>query len=1144
MTARSQPDSPPASRSRGFWSLIATQFQGAFSDNLFRVLVIFLVIDTTLPQFPGADRETRMAIVGALFALPFILFSMAGGYLADRFSKRAVTIGTKVAEVLIMTLALAGLALQNFPLLLATVFLMGAQSAFFGPSKYGLLPELLPEKRLSWGNGVIELGTFLAIIAGTITGGIMFEAFREQLVWTGGTLVALALVGTLLSLGITRVPPADATKKFRVNFLGDLGAQMRLIRQDRVLWLAVLGNVYFFFIATWIQQYNIVLYGQDILGLSEGQITTFLMAPMAVGLGFGSLSAGYLSGRKIEYGLIPLGSIGMTVFGIILALADLSVMAVMVNLTLLGFFAGFFIVPIAALIQHRPDGDIKGSVIAAANLLSFVGIFLAAGVQLMAGAAGLTPRDIFLVISIVTLGGTAYVAYLLPDFLVRFVLWLLTHSLYRIRVEGRDNIPDKGGALFVCNHLSLVDGLLLIASTDRFIRFIMHKDIYEKRLIKPLARIMKVIPISSEVRPREMIRSLAEASESIKEGDVVCIFAEGQITRIGQMLPFRRGFERIMKGVDAPIIPVNLDGAWGSIFSYEKGRFLWKFPRRIPYPVTVSFGGPMPPDAHSFEIRQAVQELSTDAWRHRRSRMRPIHRAFVSTARKAPLSFAMADPRTPKLRFASALTRTIFLARRLKRHWAGQENVGILLPPSVAGALVNFAALLMGKVPVNLNYTASDDIIASCAQQCGIETVVTSSAFLEKVKLAVPGKTLLIEEVAANPGLGEKLMAFLASWTLPVSLLERAAGRRRKITLDDVATIIFSSGSTGDPKGVVLTHYNIASNIEQIDQIFALTPNDRILGVLPFFHSFGFTVTLCLPVALRAGVVYNPSPLETAVIGQLVRKYAVTFLLATPTFLQMYIRGCQAEDFGSLQFVMAGAEKLQDRVAEAFEEKFGIRPVEGYGCTECAPVVAVNTRDFRDVGFYQVGAKRGKIGHPLPGMSVRIVDPETMQPVSVNESGLLLVKGPNVMEGYLGRPEKTAEVLRDGWYVTGDIATLDEDGFLQITDRLSRFSKIGGEMVPHLMIEDALHDLAGVTDRTFVVTGIPDQKKGERLVVLHTLPETRLQEVVDKLSELDLPNLWKPKGNQFFHVDALPMLGSGKLDLRAVRVRAKEMAEG
>jgi len=1138
-------EAPPlaSSRERGFWSLIATQFQGAFSDNVFRVLVIFLVINVSFSPFSEASREMRMAMVGALFAVPFIFFSMAGGFLADRLSKRTVTIGTKVAEIFIMVLALAGLALNNLTLLFATVFLMGTQSAFFGPSKYGLLPELLPEKRLSWGNGIIELGTFLAIIAGTIAGGWLFEVFRDQLVWTGAMLVGFALVGTFTSLGITRVPPADVSKKFRVNPLADLGAQLKLIRRDRVLWLAVLGNTYFFFIAAWIQQYNIFLYGEDLLGLSPGQITTFLMAPMAVGLGFGSLAAGYLSGKKIEYGLIPLGSIGMMVFGIVLASPGLSLTAVAVNLALLGFFAGFFIVPIAALIQHRPDKERKGSVIAAANLLSFVGIFLAAGVHiLMADVGGLNPREIFLVISAVTLAGTAYVAYLLPDFLLRFLLWLLTHSIYRIRVEGRDNIPDKGGALFVCNHLSLVDGLLLIASTDRFIRFIMYKGIYERRLVKPLARIMKVIPISSEVRPREMIRSLQEARASIEQGDVVCIFAEGQITRIGQMLPFRRGFERIMKDVDAPIIPVSLGGVWGSIFSHEKGRFLWKIPRRIPYPVTVSFGKPMSPTSKPFEVRQAVQELNTTSWHHRKARMQPIHRAFVNTARKAPFSFAMADARVPKLRFGSALTRTIFLARRLKKHWQGQDMVGILLPPSVAGALVNFAALLMGKVPVNLNYTTSDEILASCAQQCGIQTVVTSQAFLDRVKLKVPGQSILLEEVAQHPRLGEKLLALVMTWTLPVGWLEKALGCQKKITLDDLATIIFSSGSTGDPKGVMLTHYNIASNVEQIDQVFALSPRDRLLGILPFFHSFGFTVTLCLPAALRTGIVYHTSPLEAAVIGGLVRQYAVTFLLATPTFLQMYTRGCASEDFGSLQLVMAGAEKLQERVALAFEEKFGIRPLEGYGCTECAPVVAVNTRDFRDVGFYQVGAKRGKIGHPLPGISVRIVDPDTLQPLPVNQAGLLLVRGPNVMKGYLGQPEKTAEVLRDGWYDTGDIAAQDEHGFLEITDRLSRFSKIGGEMVPHIKVEDELHELADVTERTFVVTGVPDEKKGERLVVLHTLPENQLKETLRKLSQVDLPNLWIPRGNQFFHVETLPLLGTGKLDLRKVRQRALEFS--
>jgi acyl-[acyl-carrier-protein]-phospholipid O-acyltransferase/long-chain-fatty-acid--[acyl-carrier-protein] ligase len=266
----------------------------------------------------------------------------------------------------------------------------------------------------------------------------------------------------------------------------------------------------------------------------------------------------------------------------------------------------------------------------------------------------------------------------------------------------------------------------------------------------------------------------------------------------------------------------------------------------------------------------------------------------------------------------------------------------------------------------------------------------------------------------------------------------------------------------------------------------------------------------------------------------------VSFLLATPTFLQAYIRRCAPEDFGSLRFVMAGAEKLPERVAVAFEDRFGIRPLEGYGCTECAPVVAVNTRDFRRAQFRQVGAKRGSIGHPLPGIAVRVVDPETRRPVPVGTEGLLLVRGPNIMQGYLGRPEKTAEVLHDGWYDTGDIATLDEDGFLRITDRLSRFSKIGGEMVPHIKVEETLHELAESPDQVFAVTALPDDKKGERLVVLHTLPDVTLARCLTRLATSDLPPLWRPRPDQFVRVEVLPYLGTGKLDLRRVKELAAE----
>jgi acyl-[acyl-carrier-protein]-phospholipid O-acyltransferase/long-chain-fatty-acid--[acyl-carrier-protein] ligase len=1137
-----KPDSnlTPVNRQRGFWFLFITQFQGAFSDNILKWLVISLI---TGMGFSNDKRDQLVGVVGALFALPFILFSMAGGYFADRFSKRSVTIGIKVFEIFVMLLALCGLAANRLYLAITCVFLMEVHSAIFGPSKYGLLPELLPEGKLSWGNGVLELGTFVSIIGGTVVGAWLCQAFAGRQAFSGVVLMALAGFGLFTSFGISKVPAANPAKKFRANFLADLWAQIQLIRKDRILWLATVGNTYFFALAALIQ-FLIVIYAKDVLNISDPQRASYLQAATAIGIGLGSFAAGCLSGGKIEYGLIPLGSVGMTVLAALLGRRGMSFGGVAVDLSLLGFFGGFFIVPIAALLQHRPDKESKGGVLAAANLLSFVGIFAASGVYyLVTVVLHLSPSTVFVLTAVATLAATVYLVWLLPDALLRFGLWLLTRTLYRVRVLGRENIPAKGGALFVCNHVSFVDALLLIASTDRRVRFVLFAGIYELPYVKPFARILGAIPISSAQRPRDLIKSLRTASEAIRAGDVVCIFAEGQITRIGQLLPFRRGMEQIMKDVEAPIVPVALDGVWGSIFSFEKRRFVWKWPRRIPYPVTVSFGPPMPARATASEVRQAVQELLAAAWPHRRGRMRPLPQAFVRSARRYPFRFAMSDAQTPKVSFGAALVKAIFLARRLKKVWAGQEKIGLLLPPSVAGALVNFAAMLLGKVPVNLNYTLSEQTLASCIRQCEIKTVVTSKAFLEKVKLTVPCAVVFIEESAANPGGGEKLVAFFMAWMLPAGWLERAMGCVKKGELDDLATVIFSSGSTGEPKGVMLSHYNILSNIAQMEQVFSLDGRDRFLGVLPFFHSFGFTGTLCLPAVLGVGAVYHANPLDAKTIGPLVCDYKVTFLLATPTFLQLYLRGCAPEQFGSVRVVAVSAEKLPERLASAFEEKFGVRPFEAYGCTECAPAVAVNTHDFRSAGFHQVGVKRGRIGHPLPGISVRIVDAETRLPVPPGQPGLMLVRGPNVMQGYLGQPGKTAEVLRDGWYVTGDIAALDEDGFLQITDRLSRFSKIGGEMVPHIRVEEKLHELAGATEPLFVVTGVPDEKKGERLVVLHKLPEAKWPEFSAKLAQLDLPNLWKPRPDQFYYIEAFPMLGTGKMDLRKIRELALQFSK-
>jgi acyl-[acyl-carrier-protein]-phospholipid O-acyltransferase/long-chain-fatty-acid--[acyl-carrier-protein] ligase len=1166
------PPTAPAAENggRGFWALIITQFQGAFSDNILKNLVVFVALFGTTMTL--AEKNRYGESIGALFSLPFILFSMTGGFLADRFSKRSVMLGVKVFELFVMALVFAGLWSWNKYLLLASVFLMGTHSAIFGPSKYGSLPELLPDKKLSWGNGILELGTFMAIILGTVAAARMSEQFHGRQWLSGVILIGLAIIGFGSCLGITKVPAANPHKPFNPNFPAEIWRQLRTMRGNRPLWLALAGNTYFNFLGM-LLLLNLFFYGSANLHVTETHIG-YLNAALALGIGLGSVSAGYLSGGKIEYGLVPLGAVGLSLTSAWLACPSVTLGQSYVLLALLGYSGGFFIVPVAALLQHGPSREDKGQVQATANWLSFVGVFLASGTHwLLTQQLALSPRAIFLVGGVLTLFAAIYVIILLPDSLLRFLLWGLTRTVYKIRVVGRDNIPAKGGALFVCNHLSFADGLLLIASTDRPIRFLVYQGIYERRWIKPFARILRAIPVSSEQRPRELIHALKTASDAIRAGEVVCIFAEGQITRIGQLLPFRRGFERIMKDLDAPIIPVALDGVLGSATSFERGQ-MRRLPEQMPHPVTVSFGAPMPSTASPVQVREAVQALISDAWQHRRARMEPMPRNFVRAARRHPHRFFMTDATSGSLNFGPALVKTIFLARRLKTVWRGQRMVGIFLPPSVPGALVNYAAQLCGKVPVNLNYTLAEATIAACARQCEIQTVITSRKFLEKLKLTPPGRLIYLEDLADRPATAEptppqapgvagpapatsagpqfqppttaeKLTAWLLAKFAPFRLLCKMAGQEKEVVLDDLATVIFSSGSTGEPKGVMLTHYNILSNLEQFGHILNFTHQDRVLGILPFFHSFGFTVTLCLPGELGAGVVYHANPLDARTIGALVREHRVTILLSTPTFLQLYLRGVPSEDFGSLQLIVVGAEKLTERLADAVEQYFGIRPLEGYGTTECAPAVAINIMDFRAAGFHQIGGKRGKIGRVLPGMMARLTDPENPwggQCVPPGEPGMLLVRGPNVMRGYLGLPEKTADVLRDGWYCTGDVATVDEDGFLQITGRLSRFSKIGGEMVPHLKIEEKLQELAGVAETMFVVAAVPDEKKGERIVVLHRLAPADLAACLEKFAGCDLPNLWKPKVDAFFKVDNFPLLGTGKLDLRAVKDLAAKLA--
>lgn len=406
-----RPSGPPSHWQLGFWSLIATQFQGAFNDNALKFLVIYLIVER---NFPSAVRDRFILLVGALFAIPFILFSLAGGYFADRYSKRTVTIGTKLFEIGVGLFAIAALASGNLAMEAAAVFLISTQGALFGPSKYGLLPELLPENRLSWGNGVIELGTFAASITAVMFAGFLADAFRGRHFWSGVIFLGLTTIGLFASLGISRVPAADPARGFRLNPFADLGGQLRIVAGDRVLGWAVVGNTYLWFLAA-LLQFAIVVYGHDVLRVDESQIS-YLQAAVGIGIGVGSLAAGYLSRGKIETRLVPLGALGMTLFGFLISRHGLGIWPVRADLCLLGIFGGFYAVPLNTLIQHRPKREEKGGVIAAANLLSFVGVFLAAGVYFGLSSIGhLPPGQIFLAGAIMTLAATFHAIFLLPD---------------------------------------------------------------------------------------------------------------------------------------------------------------------------------------------------------------------------------------------------------------------------------------------------------------------------------------------------------------------------------------------------------------------------------------------------------------------------------------------------------------------------------------------------------------------------------------------------------------------------------------------------------------------------------------------------------------------------------------------------------
>jgi acyl-[acyl-carrier-protein]-phospholipid O-acyltransferase/long-chain-fatty-acid--[acyl-carrier-protein] ligase len=717
----------------------------------------------------------------------------------------------------------------------------------------------------------------------------------------------------------------------------------------------------------------------------------------------------------------------------------------------------------------------------------------------------------------------------------------LVRLFYRVRPFGLENLPE-GGFLLLPNHITWVDALVLQLACPRPIRYIIDQEFYHKPLLRPFLRAVGCIPIESR-KARSAIRA---ATEQIAAGEIVCLFPEGQLTRSGILLRLRRGYELIAQHANAPVVPVWLDRLWGSIFSFQGGKFFTKWPKEFPYRVSVAFGKPIEANAADIAtVREELLKLGEFCYSRRPALDRHLGEACVRGLKRHRFRTAVIDGLDgSELSRGKLLGAAAAMSRYLRKEFP-DRRIAVVLPASKGSMVANLAVVLAGKVAVDLNFTAGRNANQLACDRADLRVVITASAFMERVKdFPWPPTILKLDELM--PRMKSKILLWwLMSIFVPTRLLLRLLQVPRSGGHAE-AVLLLTSGSSGDPKGVVLSHRNIVGNVSQFCELLDAKKEDAILASLPFFHSFGATVTLWYPLMQGVRIVTYPNPLDSAKNAALIEKYKLTLLLATPTFLRSYLRKAELEQLRSLRLVITGAEKLPLDLAGAFEERFNQHVFEGYGLTETSPVVSVNlpepkpTRRGQEV---QPSSRPGSVGKMAPGIAAEIREPETDRKLSLHESGMIWFRGVNIFEGYLHDEKRTADVLRDGWFKTGDIGRFDEDGFLYIEGRLSRFSKIAGEMVPHESVEQKIIELLGFSgkdERVICIVGVQDEAKGEALVLLSAV-DVDLAQLRDKLRDSGVPNLWIPKIT--CRVDAIPVLASGKLDLKNCQEAAERRKE-
>jgi acyl-[acyl-carrier-protein]-phospholipid O-acyltransferase/long-chain-fatty-acid--[acyl-carrier-protein] ligase len=1124
--------------SRRFAPLFWCQFFSAFNDNFLKNSLVFLI----LFKMSGPDSEALITVAGAILIFPFFILSALGGEMADRFDKAFVAERLKLIEIGVAAIAVLGFWLHSLPILFLALFCFGVIGALFGPIKYGILPDHLAEPELPTGNALVEGATFIAILLGTIVGGLAAKDGGDPASF-GTLIMVFAVFCWIAARFIPATGEAAPDLKIDSNIARSTFKLLRELKAQPRLWWGGLVVSWFWLVGIVVMSLLPPLV-KNILGGDETVVTTFL-AIFSIAIAVGSGLASWLaSGRIIlvptVFGAVLLGAcaldLGFATFDVAPNTATLGIAGVFgtargiriaADLAGLAIAGGLFIVPAFSAVQAWAGQDHRARVVAAVNVLNAAFMTLGALGVGMIQKFGVTVPYLFMAVGIANLVVAVMIVRTMPTSPMHDLLSIIFRAFFRTEITGLGNIAKAGpNCIIALNHVSFLDAPLALSFLGKDPVFAIDTGIAQRWWVKPFLKLTRAMPLDP-TKPMAT-RTLIHA---VQGGETLIIFPEGRLTVTGGLMKIYDGAGLIADKSNVMVVPIRIKGLEATPFSrLERGqvRRRW-FPKvtvTILEPVKLSLDPALKGKKRRMAAGAALYQVMSDLVFRTTSTDRTIVEALIEAARThGTSSIAVEDPVTGSLSYRHLLLGAAVLGRKLMPLAAAGDAIGVMLPNANGAAVTIFALMSAGRIPAMINFSAGATNVRSACRAANIKVIVTSRTFVERARLgalvqAVESdvRMVYLEDVRASVTSADKIRGLL-DWKRP--LVRRQA--------DDPAAILFTSGSEGTPKGVVLSNRNMLANAAQAEARIDFSPRDKVFNVLPVFHSFGLTVGLILPLVSGVQVYLYPSPLHYRIVPELIYGVNATILFGTDTFLAGYARSAHPYDFRSLRYLLAGAEPVKEATRRTYMEKFGLRILEGYGITETAPALALNTPMFN---------KFGTVGRLLPGMEARL------EPVpGVDDGGRLYVRGPNVMLGYL-RVENPGVLERpvEGWHDTGDIVSIDDEGFITIKGRAKRFAKVGGEMISLAAVEALAAELW--PDALSGCTAIPDPRKGERLVLVTNRQDASRSQFLAFAKSKHAADMMVPA--DIIVVDKIPLLGSGKIDNIALSqlVRERVKLEG